>query len=279
MALETVDLKTRVGSEIKIGRQDLLNGRVSPEIRKLLEQRGVIVFHGVDFDDDDLKTFGVTLGEVVMNGYEGTKDTVTKVSLDPSKQRGENAGLFKGTFYWHMDGMNDEVPPLASILSPRALSETGGQTEFANTYAAYEDLSEEMKAKIEGLVVHHSTEAAYRKMISDPTEEQIAFWRSRGHMFHPLVWTHRTGRKSIVNGITTDYVVGMDRDEGRALLTELLEHATQPQYVYHHQWQMGDMVMWDNTGTMHRVLHYEAESGRALHRLTLVGEESLAVTV
>ncbi len=278
MALNTVDLKPKVGSEIRIDKTELLSGGASPEIRMLLEQRGVVIFRDVDFSDDDLRSFGGSLGELQVSGYEdGAEDALIKVTFDKSQQRAGTQGYFRGTFHWHMDELNRDVPPLASILSPRVLSPEGGQTEFANTYAAYADLPESEKKALEKLTVYHSVESAYRKMIPDASEEQIAEWRKKGHKIHPLIWTHRTGRKSIVNGITAGHVVGMDRKDSDALLGQLLEWATRPQFVYQHIWRMGDLLMWDNTGTMHRVLGYDLDCGRRLHRVTLQGEEPLAV--
>ena len=92
---------------------------------------------------------------------------------------------------------------------------------------------------------------------------------------HPLIWHHRSGRKSIAAGVSAEYVVGMDRAESDELLEWLAEWCAQPQFVFRHEWQMGDLLIWDNTGTMHRVLPYAADSGRRLHRVTLVGEEPL----
>jgi alpha-ketoglutarate-dependent taurine dioxygenase len=278
MALDSVELKPRVGSEIRIDKAELLSGRASSEIRKLLEQRGVVIFRAVDFSDDDLRSFGTSLGELQVGGYEdGAQDSLIKVTFDKAQQRAGTAGYFRGTFHWHMDELHRDVPPLASILSPRVLSPAGGQTEFANTYAAYADLPESEKKALDKLTVYHSVESAYRKMIPDATEDQIASWRSKGHKIHPLIWTHRTGRKSIVNGITAGHILGMDRTDSDALLKQLLDWATQPQFVYQHQWRMGDLLMWDNTGTMHRVLAYDMDCGRRLHRVTLIGEEPLAV--
>ncbi len=278
MALNSVELTSKVGSDIRIDKADLLSGRASSEIRTLLEQRGVVIFRGVDFNDEDLRSFGASLGELQVTGYDdGEQDALIKVTFDKTQQRAGTQGYFRGTFHWHMDELNRDVPPLASILSPRVLSPTGGQTEFANTYAAYADLPPSEKTALEKLTVHHSVESAYRKMIPDASEEQIAGWRAKGHKVHPLIWTHRTGRKSIVNGITAGHIIGMDRKDSDRLLKELLEWATQPQFVYQHQWRMGDLLMWDNTGTMHRVLDYDRDCGRRLHRVTLIGEEPLAV--
>lgn len=275
--LSAVDLTPRVGSEIRITKTELLTGRAAPEIRRLLERRGVIVFREVHFSYDDLRSVGATLGQLQIGGYDDVaQDSLVKVTFDKSQQRAETSGYFQGTFHWHMDELNRDVPPLASILSPRVLSPAGGQTEFANTYAAYDDLPASEKNALEKLAVYHSVESAYCKMFPDATQEQIAEWRKKGHKVHPLIWTHRTGRKSIVNGITAGHIVGMDRKDSDSLLARLLAWATQPQYVYRHEWRMGDVLMWDNTGTMHRVLDYDRECGRRLHRVTLVGEEPLS---
>ena len=92
----------------------------------------------------------------------------------------------------------------------------------------------------------------------------------------PLVWKHRSDRKSLVLGATALQVEGMPYPESEALLVRLRDWATQPRFVYRHEWQLGDMVIWDNTGTMHRALPYDYESGRLMHRTKLEGEEAFA---
>jgi alpha-ketoglutarate-dependent taurine dioxygenase len=89
------------------------------------------------------------------------------------------------------------------------------------------------------------------------------------------VWQHRSGRRSLVIGATADHVVGMDRDEGKALLADLLDRATTPDRVYRHAWSAGDLIVWDNTGVMHRVRPYEASSPREMHRTTMSGDEPI----
>ena len=103
----------------------------------------------------------------------------------------------------------------------------------------------------------------------------LEFLRSAPQRVHPLVWTHRSGRKSLVLGVTTSHVEGMDEAEGRQLLASLLDHATAPDRVYSHQWEVGDLVIWDNRGTLHRVTPYPEDSGRLMHRVTLVGDEPI----
>jgi alpha-ketoglutarate-dependent taurine dioxygenase len=100
-------------------------------------------------------------------------------------------------------------------------------------------------------------------------------WRKRPAKTHPLVWQHRSGRRSLVLGATTDHVVGMGRDEGRALLDDLLARATEPERVYRHEWNVGDVVIWDNRGVLHRACPYDPTSPRDMHRTTFAGDEAI----
>lgn len=154
------------------------------------------------------------------------------------------------------------------------LSDVGGQTEFCNTYAAYEELPEADKA-IAGLRVVHSAERSQYYVRPEMSYEEIAFWQKSPTKSCPMVWTHQSGRKSLLLGATADYVIDLPVEESRALLARLRDWATQPRYVYRHEWQLGDLLMWDNTGTMHRALPYAADSGRLMHRTVLAGEEPL----
>lgn len=95
-------------------------------------------------------------------------------------------------------------------------------------------------------------------------------------LLRPLVWTHKSGRKSLVVGSHADSVVGLPIPHGRSLLIRLQEWAAQPAFSYRHEWQEGDLVIWDNYGLMHRVVPYDVDSGRMMHRTTLKGEERVA---
>jgi alpha-ketoglutarate-dependent taurine dioxygenase len=266
--LETVDLTPRIGTEIKIDRDTLLSGRFAREIRSLLEQRGVLVIRGVDMSDEEQKAFSLTIGELMpQRGKE-----FLSITLD--KKESATAEYLKGTVFWHIDMMNTPLPNFATLLTPRKLSEVGGETEFANTYAAWEDLPEADKREYEGLKVMHILESSQLMFTPEPTLEKLNEWRRQEGQVQPLVWTHRSGRKSLVLGASAYYVVGKDPLESRYILTKLRDWATQPQFVYRHEWRMGDLLMWDNTGTMHRVTPYPEDSGRLLRRTALVGEES-----
>jgi alpha-ketoglutarate-dependent taurine dioxygenase len=199
------------------------------------------------------------------------------VSLDPAANR-RSAAYLRGTFVWHVDGCTpdgDEYPQKATVLSAVALADHGGDTEFVSSYAAYDSLDEDEQAALTGLRVIHSLEASQRRVNPEPSPEQLAAWRSRPVHEHPLVWTHRDGRRSLLLGASADHVVGMPIDEGQALLDDLLARATTPERVYRHEWSVGDTVIWDNRGVLHRALPYDETSGREMLRTTILGDEPI----
>jgi alpha-ketoglutarate-dependent taurine dioxygenase len=265
MTFSVTDLSPRIGCAIAAEKPALLAGEYAADIRDLLERRGVILFRGFDLTDEEQVALARTLGRIEQALY--------KVSFDP-EHNPDFAAYTRGTFSWHMDRIDLDVPPLGSILTARVLSPTGGETEFANTYAAYEDLPAEYQAYLDTLTVVHTIEASYREIV-DKSEELMAFARKFPPKRQPLVWKHRSGRKSLALGVHACQVVGMNQEASDKLLEDLMTWATQPQYVCRHAWQRGDTVMWDNTGTMHRVTAFDETCGRRLHRTTLLGEEPL----
>jgi alpha-ketoglutarate-dependent taurine dioxygenase len=268
--LDVVDLGERIGSEIRTDLDTLLSGREAANIRAILEQRGVVYFRGLQIGDEEQVTIARTLGNLVQNeGAEG----IYKISLDDKVN--ERAKYLKGSLFWHFDGSLQPFPNLATVLRAVQLSDVGGDTEFCNTYAAYDDLPLGDKELIADLRVVHSAERSQYYVTPEMSHEEIAFWQKSPTKACPVVWTHQSGRKSLLLGATADYVIEMSVEESRALLAHLRDWATQPQYVYRHQWQVGDLLIWDNTGTMHRALPYAVDSGRLMHRTILAGEEPL----
>ena len=276
MAISTTKLGSNIGVEVHLGVDELLSDGVAAELMTLLEQHGVLVMRDLHLDDDTQRAVAHALGEVEMiPTLTGDKDEIFLVSLDPQKTA--TAEYLKGTFYWHIDGATDDIPTKATMLSCRAVAGTGGGgTEFASTYAAYDALDDDTKARYRDLKVIHSLEAAQRLTTPDPTDEEVAIWRMRPSKTQPLVWTHNDGRRSLVAGATAQEVVSVDPDESRAILDEVMDQITDPRFCYRHEWTVGDFVIWDNRGTMHRALPYTADSGREMHRCTLVGDEAFA---
>ena len=273
MTYTKVDLTPRIGIEVKTDLATLLDGSIARELRALLTQRGVLLFRGLKFSDADQLHFGRTLGTVrEEHGLE-----VTTISAEPEKSP-IFADYTKGTYFFHIDGTYTDTPGLASILHARVIAPEGGQTEFANTYAMYEDLSAADQRLLDGLEVVHSGETIQRLAFPDPTEAQLAAWGEGAvpPRTHPMVWQHESGRKSLLLACSAKAIVGMDRAESDALLGRLFALAEQPQYIYSHDWQVGDLLVWDNTGTMHRVVPFDLNCGREMHRVTLLGEEKIA---
>ena len=269
--LDVVDLTPGIGSEIRTNIDTLLSGGEAERIRAILEQRGVVFFRGLEISDEHQVAIAKTLGNIVKN--EGEDGSIYKISLD--KNVNQRAEYLKGSLFWHFDGSLQPYPNLATLLRAMKLSETGGDTEFCNTYAAYDDLPEADKELIADLRVVHSAERSQYYVTPEMSYEEITFWQKSPTKACPMVWTHQSGRKSLLLGATADYVIGLPAEESRALLARLRDWATQPQYVYRHQWQLGDLLIWDNTGTMHRALPYAVDSGRLMHRTILAGEEPL----
>jgi alpha-ketoglutarate-dependent taurine dioxygenase len=272
-----------MGSQVTITKAELLSGAHAREIRELLDRRGILLFRDIAPDDAELRAIARTLGELRIGaskrGADGKtlnegEEGVLKVSLDP-KVNPEYARFLPGNHLWHMDGTYEEIPPLATLFTPFKLAKTGGDTCFANTYAAFEDLPADEKTKLEKLHVVHTMQAALFPAMRDCTPEEFAVWCSYPKRSHPLVWRHRSGRLSLVLSTSGAYVEGMHPAESHDLLERLMRHATQEKYVYRHKWELGDLVMWDNTGAMHRVLPFDKESGREYHRCTLNGEEPI----
>jgi alpha-ketoglutarate-dependent taurine dioxygenase len=266
-----IDLTPTIGTEIKASVETLLSGRHAARLRELLELRGVLVFRELNLTDEQQKAFTLTLGELMLQRNQ----EFINISLD--KTQAALADYLRGTYYWHIDMMNYDVPNLATLLSSRKLSDVGGETEFANTYAAWDGLPEAEKREYDGLRVMHSLEASQLMVTPEPSLAELEGWRTHvPSKVQPLVWTHRSGRKSLVIGATALYVQGKSPEESRYILTKLRDWATQRQFVYQHQWTLGDLVIWDNTGTMHRALPYPADSGRLMRRTVLAGEEAVA---
>ena len=277
-ALSIAPLTDTVGAEVLDADAErfAVDRELPAAVLDALGRHGVLVFRDLHLEPDAQVEFCKQLGEIDYAQADDPVPGVMRVSLDRSKTAA--APYFKGTFFWHIDGCNpvgDECPQMATVLSAKAVAATGGETEFASTYAAFDDLTEAEKARLIGLRVVHTLEASQRLAFPDANEKLVEAWRTRKPSEHPLVWTHRDGRRSLVLGASTDHVVGMELEEGRALLDDLLARSTTPDRVYRHQWTVGDTVMWDNRGVLHRAAPYDTDSPREMFRTTVLGDEPI----
>ncbi len=176
---------------------------------------------------------------------------------------------------WHTDDSYFAEPAKGTLLQSLALPESGGETRFCNTRAAYEDLPEDMKRRLHGARAVHRY-ATERATAPPPplTDEEEGEVSEGPDVTHPIVRTHEeTGRKAIfLNPNRTDSVVGLERAESDALLDEIEAHMTQPKYRYDHPWRLGDILVWDNRCLVHSVnVDYPVGQERRHQRILLEG--------
>ena len=183
-----------------------------------------------------------------------------------------------GNRLWHTDASFQDPPGRYSMLSAKVVPPVAADTEFADMRAAHDALPEDEKARLEGLRVHHSIAYSRQTLGFEFSEnEQEALQGA----IHPLVRTiPRSNRRSLYLASHASRIVDWPVPEGRLLLRELIEHATQPRFVYRHQWREGDLVIWDNRATMHRARPFDdARYRRELRRVTTLDvEQPAAVT-
>jgi len=172
-----------------------------------------------------------------------------------------------GNRLWHTDASFQDPPGRYSMLHARVVPPVAADTEFADMRAAYDELEPAIKAQVEGLRAHHSIAYSRRTLgfeWSAAEEEQL-----KGAV-HPLVRTNpRTARRSLYLASHASRIIDWPLPEGRLLLRDLTEHATQPRFVYRHCWRVGDLVIWDNLATMHRGRPFDdTKHRRELRRVT-----------
>ncbi|MGO9507503.1 MAG: TauD/TfdA dioxygenase family protein [Mycobacterium sp.] len=257
----------------------LVEPQAASDAQRALDQHGVVVYREINIRDEQLLAFSRLLGKLVVQPTgEHRYPEIQTITLDPAKTNALLASYRQGNFHWHIDGAIDEYPQKATLLTARAVDPAGGDTEFANTYAAYAGLTDDERAEIADLRVVHSFARAQSLANPHATEDQRRSWGRAPVRVHPLVWTRANGRRSLLLGATAAEIVGWPATKGRALLDRLLDWSTQPQFTLRHTWREGDLVMWDNTGMLHRALPFEPTSVRLMHRTTLVGEEPVSAS-
>src|SRR5436190_3212825 len=248
-----------------------------------MDQYAVLVFHDQDISDEQQIAFTRNFGEIEDSaGGHVTKphekrlnplmNDVSSLGHDNKPLgRDDRRRLFNlGNQLWHSDSSFRAIPAKYSLLSGRVTAKKGGNTEFADMRAAYDALDEETKALVEDLVCEHSLLYSRGLLGFAATPEEEAMFRP---VRQRLVRTHpMTGRKSLYLASHAGTIVGWPVPEARALLRDLTEHATQPQFVHVHQWRRYDLVMWDNRQTMHRVRRFDESGIRDMRRTTVAGD-------
>ena len=261
------------------------------QIRAGMDEYAVLVFRDQPFADDEQLAFAQRLDGVLHTklgisalqknrlGNEALGD-ISNLDESGEIMRSDNRrrmyGL--GNRLWHTDASFQDPPGRYSMLSAKVVPPVDADTEFADTRAAYDALPEEEKRRLEGLRVHHSI--AYSR-------QTLGFEFSQGEQdalqgaIHPLVRTiPRSHRRSLYVASHASRIIDWPVPEARLLLRDLIEHATQAEFVYRHSWRVGDLVIWDNRATMHRARPFDdTKYRRELRRVTTLDIEQPAPVV
>ncbi len=259
------------------------------QIRAGMDEYAVLIFRDQPFADDEQLAFAQRLAGQLHTKTGASalgKSRLGNEALSDISNVDENGEILKsddrrrmyglGNRLWHTDASFEDPPGRYSMLSARVVPTVGAETEFADMRAAYDALPAEMKAPLEGLRVHHSIAYSRQTLGFEFSKEEEG--KLKGAV-HPLVRTiPRSGRKSLYVASHASRIVGWPVPEGRLLLRDLIEHATQPEFVYRHSWRVGDFVIWDNRATMHRARPFDdAKYHRELRRVTTLDIEESAV--
>lgn len=238
---------------------------------------GVLVFPGQELEPamhvEFSARFGPLIGHVVDRFNLQDFPEVTLIS-NVENEKGEKIGADRAGMIWHSDMSYMPRPSMGSLLYGVECPPTGADTEFAGMFAAYDALPTAMRRRLEGLkgihdyAWHYATYLTHRPPLTDAEKAKTP------PVEHPAIRTHPvTGRKAMYvgEGLTRTFA-GMDEAEGRALVIEASEFATQPQFVYRHKWKVGDLVFWDNRSTMHRATEFDNRYRRLMRRTTILGD-------
>ena len=281
MEFDVTPLTPKVGAEIRgLDLSKPLSDETMALVRKVWLEHVVAVFPEQDVDDDQHIEFSRRLGDLELINMaalqiDGRPEIYEATNLDSDDnimvEDDPVLTINRGNQKWHSDSSFKAVPANASMLHAYIVPTEGGETEFANMAAAYDALDDETKIRCDGLITIHDFYWSRRNINEQAfiQEERDAIPPVR----HPLIRVHpETGRKAIYVGSHTREIEGWDFHESRTLIDSLIEHSTQPEFIYQHKWNAGDMVLWDNRSAMHRGLAFEDQKvKRRLHRTTIAG--------
>ena len=260
-----------IGAEI--GGIDLsrpLTNRQTREIHDALMAHQVLFFRDQEVTLDQLKGFGRLFGDLHLHPHAKSPDAhpeILRIHAD------ENSVQIAGD-RWHSDVSCDAEPPMGSVLHLHTVPPVGGDTLFASMYAAYDALSDRMKACLEGMTAIHDGGPAYRER-----DRRVGADESRVYprAEHPVIRTHPvTGRKAIfVNPVFTVEIVGVPKVESEGLLRLLHEHNAQPHWQCRFRWQKNSVAFWDNRCTQHIAMWDYYPQVRSGHRVTIGGDRPI----
>ena len=256
------------------------------EIRAGMDEYAVLVFREQGFVDQEHLAFAQRLdGELhtKLGSSALVKNRFGNEALGDISNLDENGEIMTtdnrrrayglGNRLWHTDASFQDPPGRYSMLHAKVIPPVGADTEYADMRAAYDALPDDMKARLEGLRVHHSIAYSRQTLGFEFSADEAEALKGA---VHPLIRTlPRSGRRSLYVASHASRIMEWPVPEGRLLLKDLIEHATQRQFVYRHAWRVGDLVIWDNRATMHRATPFDdARHRRELHRVTTLDIEA-----
>jgi len=283
MNIQITRLSNTLGAEITGVDLNTYDDATFEEINAAYLEHQVLCIRDQNLDPESLVTFSERFG--VVEPHDNLKFTLAQqpkilVLSNDVDEDGNQIGVIDAGDAWHTDHSFKTHPANCTILYSLKNPSQGGVTDFTNMYAAYDALSDDMKARIANLRGRQSISKLKNKrvQISGAREDAVEFYKRQEKAIpdvdHPLVRTHPvTGRKSLYcSPRFTVGIVGLDEDEGDALLDELIAHSIKPEFRYSHHWRDSDVVMWDNRCVNHRATGgYEYPDIRHLYRTTVEG--------
>jgi len=242
------------------------------DLREVFAEHGLLFFRNQDLPPEQHLRFAKRFGEIVLNKFFKPVAEFPDIA-EVRKEKTQETNIGGG---WHTDHSYDQVPAMGSILVARELPATGGDTRFANLYAAYEALSPGLKKTLEALRGVHSNDHLYGKdgyYRTTDLADQLGGVDQVGTAVHPVVIQHpESGRKALyVNPGHTIGFEGWSSPESFALLNYLYEHVDQPRFTCQFNWEPGSVTLWDNRCTWHYALNDYPGQFRLMHRITLQG--------
>lgn len=284
MALQVTPLHPLFAGEVRaLDLRAPLRAEESREIERAMDRYAVLVFRSQPLTEDQQIAFARNFGTLeagfakVRQGgtrlkYAELAD-ISNVALDGNIAERDTRKIVGNVAnqLWHSDSSFQQPAARYSMLSAVVLPGSGGETEFCDMRAAYDALPGSLKAEVDELTAEHF--ALHSRFLLGDTD----YSQEQRDLMPPVVWplvrTHAgSGRKMLFIGAHASRIVGRSVAEGRMLLADLLEHATQSQFVYRHEWQVGDLVMWDNRSTLHRGRRYDLSARRELRRATTLDD-------
>ena len=272
MAITITPLSDALAAEI--GGVDLtqpLDAETAQAIRRAWLDYLVVVFRGRELNQEDQERFCNAFGafERVKSGRAMDDANPHVMYVSNVTDEGLKTTLEDGEMWFHSDQCYFEQPVSATVLYAEEIPSRGGNTRFANCYAAYETLPERIKRRIDDRRALNAYDYGDQMQIKDGARPADA-----PQFVHPVVRTHpETGRKAIyVNRLMTEHIVNMNRDESDEILATLYRHVEQPRFVYEHVWRPRDLVMWDNRCSVHARTDFDPAERRKLRRMTVKGD-------